>query len=654
MDNLLSIQPYNYKQDEIECITLSDCNNSDDDSIVCLDTDGDQLMIEKTEKNKNDLIYKNVATNQDLSLHESPKRVKKEDSNQIISPSMCENKKLQTSLQKYSPKNVSPEYNDAFSPESIKSQRSIKDGDMNINQNTCFKDFEVSIIYWKLDLIEQKDAKFPNKFLSPVDRYQDFEDYYKYQFNFLLLETWEEINYSLTTNINNKNSAWIKGIGKCKDNEKLFELVCQTPAFNKKPNEEDLFKIEIEIEDKGIKQNKNIFGLIKTTKEVNVTETRILPQIKSLNNVKLVFELVIHTPKLNYTTEVGSTIKIKKIKNLSSKTHRLRAILKFKDKTYKSKLLSPEVTDSIFSLSFQQSKIFTSEFASIFNYLSVEPKFIFIDSFKSGTLEYVEIIRNMLNSQKREIKKVKILVYSPNKSDELANSLKDEIQRDIILIANKNMGLVNFCSDEQRFTNQEQDLAFENIINGENFQRNQSLMNHVKNMVTKEQEFKEKLEAAKKTKNFVLIHEKEEDLNEILKKKKDLEIKLRRSHSDCGISGHTFHENRIKESSIILISLNSIGYGFNELNCLLPVNNDGNSLINVIIILEATKCSEIDFLTLLRFGCNKFIFLGDCEQISSKKTKDNKSLFERIYHCFKSKDNNPIKKLTIQIQNKQN
>lgn len=384
MDNLLSIQPYNYKQDEIECITLSDCNNSDDDSIVCLDTDGDQLMIEKTEKNKNDLIYKNVATNQDLSLHESPKRVKKEDSNQIISPSMCENKKLQTSLQKYSPKNVSPEYNDAFSPESIKSQRSIKDGDMNINQNTCFKDFEVSIIYWKLDLIEQKDAKFPNKFLSPVDRYQDFEDYYKYQFNFLLLETWEEINYSLTTNINNKNSAWIKGIGKCKDNEKLFELVCQTPAFNKKPNEEDLFKIEIEIEDKGIKQNKNIFGLIKTTKEVNVTETRILPQIKSLNNVKLVFELVIHTPKLNYTTEVGSTIKIKKIKNLSSKTHRLRAILKFKDKTYKSKLLSPEVTDSIFSLSFQQSKIFTSEFASIFNYLSVEPKFIFIDSFKSG------------------------------------------------------------------------------------------------------------------------------------------------------------------------------------------------------------------------------------------------------------------------------
>lgn len=269
-------------------------------------------------------------------------------------------------------------------------------------------------------------------------------------------------------------------------------------------------------------------------------------------------------------------------------------------------------------------------------------------------MEYVEIIRNMLNSQKREIKKVKILVYSPNKSDELANSLKDEIQRDIILIANKNMGLVNFCSDEQRFTNQEQDLAFENIINGENFQRNQSLMNHVKNMVTKEQEFKEKLEAAKKTKNFVLIHEKEEDLNEILKKKKDLEIKLRRSHSDCGISGHTFHENRIKESSIILISLNSIGYGFNELNCLLPVNNDGNSLINVIIILEATKCSEIDFLTLLRFGCNKFIFLGDCEQISSKKTKDNKSLFERIYHCFKSKDNNPIKKLTIQIQNKQN
>jgi hypothetical protein len=62
------------------------------------------------------------------------------------------------------------------------------------------------------------------------------------------------------------------------------------------------------------------------------------------------------------------------------------------------------------------------------------------------------------------------------------------------------MGLVNLCSDEQRFT--KQDLTFENIIRGENFQRSQSLMNHVKNMVTKEQEFKEKLESAKKTKNF--------------------------------------------------------------------------------------------------------------------------------------------------------
>jgi hypothetical protein len=60
-----------------------------------------------------------------------------------------------------------------------------------------------------------------------------------------------------------------------------------------------------------MKQNKNIFGLIKITKEVNVTETRILQQIKNLDKVKIVFELVIHTPKLNYTTEVGSTIKIK-------------------------------------------------------------------------------------------------------------------------------------------------------------------------------------------------------------------------------------------------------------------------------------------------------------------------------------------------------
>jgi hypothetical protein len=157
MDNLLAIQPYIYKIDEIECITLSDFDNSDSDSIVCLDTVEDQLMIEKTEEeqNKNDLIFTNVASNEDLSLHESPKRVKKEDLHQIISPLMSENKKLQSSVQKDSPKNFSPK-NKAFSPESIKSQTSIKDGHIKINQNTCYKEFVVSIIYWKLDLMEKK------------------------------------------------------------------------------------------------------------------------------------------------------------------------------------------------------------------------------------------------------------------------------------------------------------------------------------------------------------------------------------------------------------------------------------------------------------------------------------------------------------------
>jgi hypothetical protein len=156
MDNLLAIQPYIYKQDEIECITLSDYDNSDSDSIVCLDTVEDLLMIEKIKKNKNDLKFKNVATNENLSLHESPKRMKKEDLNQIISPLMSENKKLESSVQKYSPKNFSRKNKDAFSPESIKSQISIKDGDININQNTCYNDFVVSIIYWKLELIEPK------------------------------------------------------------------------------------------------------------------------------------------------------------------------------------------------------------------------------------------------------------------------------------------------------------------------------------------------------------------------------------------------------------------------------------------------------------------------------------------------------------------
>jgi hypothetical protein len=66
MDNLLAIQPYIYKQDEIECITLFDCGNSE--SIVCLDTVEDLLMIEKIEKNNNDLKSKNMSKSEDENL----------------------------------------------------------------------------------------------------------------------------------------------------------------------------------------------------------------------------------------------------------------------------------------------------------------------------------------------------------------------------------------------------------------------------------------------------------------------------------------------------------------------------------------------------------------------------------------------------------
>ena len=86
-----------------------------------------------------------------------------------------------------------------------------------------------------------------------------------------------------------------------------------TKELNKKPMEEDLLKVEIEIELNEFKQIQNFFGLIKNTEILIPTDRRILPQIKIENqdNEKKVLEIIILIRKLNYTTQTGSKIKIK-------------------------------------------------------------------------------------------------------------------------------------------------------------------------------------------------------------------------------------------------------------------------------------------------------------------------------------------------------
>ena len=136
MDNLLSIKPYIYRCDEIECITISD-TDYDSDSVVCLD-DNDQVNTTKF-------------------LNYSAKRMKAEDSNNNIYSPNYQETKTQTPPEEFSPVINSPIYKEAFSPEIKKSKkiRSIEkiDGDLNTlhNNSRNYNKLLVStILYWEL------------------------------------------------------------------------------------------------------------------------------------------------------------------------------------------------------------------------------------------------------------------------------------------------------------------------------------------------------------------------------------------------------------------------------------------------------------------------------------------------------------------------
>ena len=57
-------------------------------------------------------------------------------------------------------------------------------------------------------------------------------------------------------------------------------------------------------------------------------------------------------------------------------------------------------------------------------------------------------------------------------------------------------------------------------------QRSDSLSKHYEDLKLKEKSFKEKIETAKNSSNLTLAREYEETLNELLKKKKNLEASL--------------------------------------------------------------------------------------------------------------------------------
>ena len=94
-----------------------------------------------------------------------------------------------------------------------------------------------------------------------------------------------------------------------------------------------------------------------------------------------------------------------------------------------------------------------------------------------------------------------------------------------------------------------------------------------------------------------------------------------------------------------------------EVNIDASTNDENNFLFHFFFIFKAAQCLEVDFLIPLRFGCTKFIQVGDPEQLPAtvlaKRASSyglGQSFFERIYQGFRFSDKNPIKMLYVQYR----
>ena len=127
---------------------------------------------------------------------------------------------------------------------------------------------------------------------------------------------------------------------------------------------------------------------------------------------------------------------------------------------------------------------------------------------------------------------MKILVCSPSNGgcDELARRLKHEIEKNLIEIDDKEFGLVRIGRAEGIHEDCESilidNLVKKKTISNEQFQKSDSLSKHYEGIKSKEKSFKEQIEAAKNSSNLTQMREIEDQLNDLLKKKKDLESRL--------------------------------------------------------------------------------------------------------------------------------
>ena len=71
----------------------------------------------------------------------------------------------------------------------------------------------------------------------------------------------------------------------------------------------------------------------------------------------------------------------------------------------------------------------------------------------------------------------------------------------------------------------------------------------------------------------------------------------------------------LREADVIISTLNYCGNPI--MDCLAVDKNNGNNLVNLLIVDEAAHCVEVQSLIPLRFGCNKIIQVGDPEQLPS-------------------------------------
>ena len=69
----------------------------------------------------------------------------------------------------------------------------------------------------------------------------------------------------------------------------------------------------------------------------------------------------------------------------------------------------------------------------------------------------------------------------------------------------------------------------------------------------------------------------------------------------------------LREADVIISTLNYCGNPI--MDCLAVDKNNGNNLVNLLIVDEAAQCVEVESLIPLRFGCNKIIQVGDHVQL---------------------------------------